>query len=97
MKYGHLVKLDPDRLSDHTHSPFITNNISDSIDALSKTMAAIQKKLPQSGVKIPRIRRFYHSAGVSNGLCAYVLAFHIFDLVVKRVKVNPRSLFELSW
>ena len=59
----------PNRLlvSDHTHSSFITNDISDFIDSLSKTMAAIQKKIPQSVVKLLQIRRFYHFFSVSNG------------------------------
>ena len=39
-----LIKVDPDRLSNHTHLLFIFNNYSGFIDALSKTMAAIQKK-----------------------------------------------------
>ena len=38
------INEDPDRLSDHTHSPFIINDFSGFIDSLSKTMAAIQKK-----------------------------------------------------
>ena len=38
------ISVDPDRLSDHTHTPFISNNFSDFIDSLSKTMAAMQKK-----------------------------------------------------